>query len=297
MTDVKWIKIATDLFDNDKITLIRSEEDADALILIWIHMLCLAGRNNNRGRFLLNPDTPYTEHMLSVVLGRDEKLVHRALELFTAYGMVRMDNGVITIANWNDYQKLDALEKKNVYQRNYMRTKRGGVTPAESGKEKAEAVPEVPFCVGEIPTEAASCLGVCAADPAEKEAPSPDGKAETRASASGKKAQTDDTGKKTAVTEADVYVAFAGSDTPLLSALKEFDTMRAENGKPMTAAARKLLTDKLRTYPPEDWISILKNSVLHSWKDIYPLSKNGRQSNAGSTGGAAAQHRLLPTEF
>lgn len=60
MADVKWIKIVTDLFDDEKILLIESLPSADSIIVIWFKLLCLAGKNNNSGVFVMNDKIPYT---------------------------------------------------------------------------------------------------------------------------------------------------------------------------------------------------------------------------------------------
>ena len=44
MADVKWIKITTDIFDDEKILLIESLPDAYAIITVWFKLLCLAGK-------------------------------------------------------------------------------------------------------------------------------------------------------------------------------------------------------------------------------------------------------------
>ena len=49
MTNVKWIKLATDIFDNRKIKLIERMPDGDSLIVIWLKLLCLAGTVNDSG--------------------------------------------------------------------------------------------------------------------------------------------------------------------------------------------------------------------------------------------------------
>ena len=49
MAEVKWIKITTDIFDDEKILLIESLPDSDSIIVIWFKLLCLAGKMNNSG--------------------------------------------------------------------------------------------------------------------------------------------------------------------------------------------------------------------------------------------------------
>ena len=44
MAEVKWIKITTDMFDDEKIKLIESMPERDTVLTIWIKLICLAGR-------------------------------------------------------------------------------------------------------------------------------------------------------------------------------------------------------------------------------------------------------------
>ena len=121
MSDVKWIKITTDIFDDEKILLIESLPEADSLIVIWFKLLCLAGKMNNSGVFMLNDKIAYTEKMLATIFRRKEATVKLALETFEQFGMVEVVDNVITIPNWGKHQNLDQLESKKEYQREYMR--------------------------------------------------------------------------------------------------------------------------------------------------------------------------------
>lgn len=120
MADVKWIKIVTDIFDDEKILLIESMPDADAIIVIWFKLLCLAGKNNNSGVFTMNDKIPYTEEMLSTIFRRKINTVRLALSTFEQFGMIEIINGVITIPNWGKHQNIDQLEAKKEYMRRYM---------------------------------------------------------------------------------------------------------------------------------------------------------------------------------
>lgn len=121
MADVKWIKITTDIFDDEKILLVESMPEADSLIVIWFKLLCLAGKMNNSGVFMLNDKIAYTDKMLSTIFRRKETTVQLALQTFEQFGMIEIIDGVITIPNWGKHQSLDQLEKKRVSQREYMR--------------------------------------------------------------------------------------------------------------------------------------------------------------------------------
>ena len=119
-SDVKWIKICSDIFDDEKIMLIENLPSADSIIVIWFKLLCLAGKNNNSGVFILNDKIAYTDEMLATVFRRDINTVRLALKTFENYGMIEIISGVYTIPNWGKYQNLDKIEQKSQYMRNYM---------------------------------------------------------------------------------------------------------------------------------------------------------------------------------
>jgi predicted phage replisome organizer len=121
MSDVKWIKITTDVFDDEKILLIESLPEADSIIVIWFKLLCLAGKQNNSGVFMMNNSIAYTDKMLATIFRRKEATVQLALRTFEQFGMVELIDGVITIPNWGKHQNLDQLEHKKQYMKNYMR--------------------------------------------------------------------------------------------------------------------------------------------------------------------------------
>ena len=110
MAEVKWIKIVTDIFDDEKVLLIESLPDSDGLIVIWFKLLCLAGKQNNSGVFLMNNRIPYTEEMLAAIFRRPLSTVKLALKTFEDFGMIEVVDGVIVIPNWDKHQSLDQLE-------------------------------------------------------------------------------------------------------------------------------------------------------------------------------------------
>lgn len=121
MSEIKWIKIVVDIFDDEKILLIESLPEADSIIVIWFKLLCLAGKQNNSGVFVMNNQIPYTDKMLATIFRRKESTVKLALETFKNFGMIEIIDGAITIPNWGKHQNFDKIEKNNEYMRNYMR--------------------------------------------------------------------------------------------------------------------------------------------------------------------------------
>lgn len=111
MAEVKWIKIVTDIFDDEKILLIDGMPDRDAIIVIWFKLLCFAGKNNNGGVFMFNNKIAYTDEMLSTIFNRPLNTVRLALNTFEMFGMIEIVNDTITIPNWEKHQQLDKFEK------------------------------------------------------------------------------------------------------------------------------------------------------------------------------------------
>ena len=111
MAEVKWIKIATDIFDNQKIKIIESMPDGDAIIVIWFKVLMLAGNVNDGGNVYFTKDIPYTEQMLSTVFNRPLTTIQLALSTFEKFGMIEVVDEIIQVSNWEKYQNVDGLEK------------------------------------------------------------------------------------------------------------------------------------------------------------------------------------------
>lgn len=78
--------------------------------------------------------------------------------------------------------------------------------------------------------------------------------------------------------DADAFAAFAAGDGDLLAVLKDFEKMRKSIRKPMTDRAKQLLVTKLKNeFPPEQWKSVLEQSIVKCWQDIYPLKEREQQ--------------------
>lgn len=111
MADIKWIKITTDIFDDEKILLIESMPEADSLIVIWFKLLAFAGKSNNNGVFMLSNKIPYTDEMLATIFRRSVNVVRLALSAFESFGMIEYIDGVLTLPNWEKHQNIDGMEK------------------------------------------------------------------------------------------------------------------------------------------------------------------------------------------
>lgn len=117
MADVKWIKIVTDVFDDEKVILIESMPEADSIIVIWFKLLCLAGKQNRDGLLMLNDKIAYTDEMLATVFRRPVNTVRLALNTFKEFDMIEIIDGTICIANWEKHQNASKLAELREYNR------------------------------------------------------------------------------------------------------------------------------------------------------------------------------------
>lgn len=112
MPEVKWIKITTGMFEDEKIDFIESLPEADSILIIWIKLLSQAGKCNSNGFIFLTENIPYTEEMLAHKFRRPLNVVKMALTTFKNLGMIDMDqNGFLKVVNWEKHQNIDGLEK------------------------------------------------------------------------------------------------------------------------------------------------------------------------------------------
>lgn len=161
MTEVKWIKICTDIFDDEKMLLIDAMPDPDAIIVIWFKLLCLAGKQNNDGVFMMNDKIPYTDEMLANIFRRPLNTVRLALRTFEEFGMITLIEDTITIPNWEKHQNIGRMnelrEKERRRKAAYRERKRltgGAVSKQQQARQYAAEHPDA--TVAQI----ASALGI-----------------------------------------------------------------------------------------------------------------------------------------
>ncbi|MGH0464387.1 hypothetical protein BACERE00185_03110 [Bacillus mobilis] len=112
MAEVKWIKLSTSMFEDEKIRLIESMPEADTLLIIWIRLLAQAGKTNASGYIFLSKNIPYSDEMLATLFNRPIATVRLALQTFQQFGMIEItEDQYICISNWEKHQNVDGLER------------------------------------------------------------------------------------------------------------------------------------------------------------------------------------------
>lgn len=112
MADVKWFKVLTDMFSDDKIKIIQSMPEGDSLLVMWFKVLAQAGKTNDGGYIYLKKNMPYTAGMLSTLFNKPQQTVELALRTFSEFEMIDIDqNGYIFVTNWEKHQSIEKMDK------------------------------------------------------------------------------------------------------------------------------------------------------------------------------------------
>lgn len=111
-SEIQWIKITTDMFEDEKVDFVSSLPEGDALIVIWLRLLTMAGKLNAGGYIFLTEKIPFTQDMLAHKFRKPLNVVRMALETFEKLGMIGFDEtGKIIIMNWFKHQNVDGMER------------------------------------------------------------------------------------------------------------------------------------------------------------------------------------------
>lgn len=111
MADINWIKLRVDMFDDEKIKIIQSMPEGDAILVIWIRIIALAGKCNAKGFVLIEDEFPYSDEMLATIFNKPLATVRLALGTFEKFRMIERTEKGIYISNFEKHQNTEGMEK------------------------------------------------------------------------------------------------------------------------------------------------------------------------------------------
>ena len=114
MYDIQWFKVEKNIFYNRKIQLLLGLKDGDTYFRVWMQLLSLAVECGDGGRLMIG-NNPISVKEFSKIMGKSSKKMSKILDRFLELEMLKKDDEVFVIKNWNKYQSLDRQE---VYQIN-----------------------------------------------------------------------------------------------------------------------------------------------------------------------------------
>lgn len=107
---VEWVKLYVDVIGNNKGKKIR-RETSDTTFLLWFYFLAIAGKSNRAGALYQTESIPYTAKEIGLDYGFKEKDINLAITTFQKFEMIFIENEIIFIKNWEEYQNIDGLER------------------------------------------------------------------------------------------------------------------------------------------------------------------------------------------
>ena len=244
-----WMKLKESFMTSDTIDYFMSQPDGANYVVLY-QMLCLK---------TINTDGRLSRQIGEIIIPFDVEKIQRdckwfsvdtirvALNLYRQVGLIYEDvDGTLVLA---DHKNLVGSETDYAEKNRRMRANQQAQLGDGGGHNVSEPVSEI------VPTD------------------NRDKSLENRGKSEENRDKSTDTrgkGKK-----ADAFSVFAGADSDLLDALKDFEQMRNRVKKPMTDRAKKILVNKLqREFHPSIWIAVLEQSIKNCWLDVYPLKDN-----------------------
>lgn len=103
LSDVRFIRLSTTWFDDERVKLIQAEDDGYKNLVIWLKMLAATGKLN-QGGFLRANGIAFTPLVLGTIIGEEPADVERAIDLFVDHGMLDRQGGVLHVTNWDKWQ-------------------------------------------------------------------------------------------------------------------------------------------------------------------------------------------------
>ncbi|MBE6145033.1 MAG: hypothetical protein E7171_00265 [Firmicutes bacterium] len=245
MADVKWIKLNIDMFDDEKIKIIQSMPEGDAMCVIWIKLLTLAGKTNDKGYVYITDDMPYTDEMLAVIFNKPLNTVRLALDTFTKLGMIDVDSKGIYLLNFDRHQSLDKLEKIKEQTR----------ARVQKHREKAKQI----ALVEDVTLHVTQCNATDIDKDIDKEL---DKDIEIEKDIEKKEKKKNNIKKE--------YFSNSKVNDIFLDFIEQRKVLKAVNSD----RAINTLVNKLNTYDDNTKYKMIENSILNSWKSIYELKEN-----------------------
>jgi predicted phage replisome organizer len=111
VSDVKWIKVSTEIFSDEKIVFLRGMPNGDSLFTLWVFLLVLAGKTNDSGLIYFKPGVPYTSQMLSMISNIPVSSIELALKTMQDFEMIEVNDNGLIILNWEKHQNIKGLEQ------------------------------------------------------------------------------------------------------------------------------------------------------------------------------------------
>jgi len=95
MVQVKWLKVYTDIFDNEKMKKLLRNRDGDTYFRVWIQLLTLAAKSNQHGAILLGENIPMSKEDLAKVMHKTLNKLDKIIQDLHKLDMIIVEKDTI----------------------------------------------------------------------------------------------------------------------------------------------------------------------------------------------------------
>lgn len=125
MADITWIKLRTNMFDDEKIKLIERTPEGDSILITWVKLLAYAGKVNCNGYIMINENIPMNVEQVAIIFNRPFEKVKYAISVLQSFGMLDVtEDEIIAISNWEKHQNVEGMDKIRAQNRERKRLER-----------------------------------------------------------------------------------------------------------------------------------------------------------------------------
>lgn len=244
-----YLKLKDNFFESDELILLESMPDGILYSNVLLKLYLRSLKNN--GKLMLNDRIPYNSTMLSSITRQPVAVVEKAIMTFSELGLIEMlDNGAIYMLEIHNFIGESSTEAERIR--------------AYRNKIKLEKLTSVQMYDKSTP-EIEKDIDI------KKE----------------KDIDKDSIEKNNKKDKSFSFCSYTDNND-LIIALNDFLEMRKQTKSKMTDRAIKLMLNKLDELASNDndKIKILNQSIMNSWKGLFPLNNKeaingtGKQSNS-----------------
>jgi len=112
MSDISWIKLKTNTFDDPKMKIVNNMPEGDAIQNLFIRLICLAGEQNNDGSVTFDNDLDQgLDEQISAWCNKELNKVRLAITILQKLKMINIKDKVIYIVNFEKHQNIEGMER------------------------------------------------------------------------------------------------------------------------------------------------------------------------------------------
>lgn len=123
MADVKWIKIVTDIFDDEKVKAIDELPNRDSILVIWFKLLCNSNLKNSQGiKSYKIANIDLTNEVLKIAFRYGKDDIADVLDILEESGFIKREQKqILVIPFWHDRHDRNSTRykywRKSVFER------------------------------------------------------------------------------------------------------------------------------------------------------------------------------------